>query len=85
MMSDEYFYLNLARAVIHHTMLGSHFFVGVQTGGVKGNLRNTGNAANAVGLAWTCGLILILPVTEELFEQCGLTSSWHNLDLIAKS
>lgn len=75
-------YLHLARAIIHHAVLGSHGFVGVQTACVKGDLLHFGNSPNSVGFPWASGLILILPVAEELFKQCGLPASGQHLDLI---
>lgn len=73
--------LDFSRAVVHHAVLGCHGFVGVQRGGVEGDLLDAGDAADSVGLARASGLILVLPVGEELLEKGGLTTSRHHLDL----
>lgn len=66
-------------------MLSSHGFIGVQTGCVKGDLLHSGDFPNSVGLPWARGLILILPVAEELFKQGGLPTSGQQLDLITNN
>lgn len=55
-------YLDLAGAVVHHAVLGSHGLVSVQGGGIEGHLLHLRNLANCVGLGGTCGFILVLPV-----------------------
>ena len=70
------FYLDLALAVVHHVVLGGHVVVGVEGGGVEGHLLHLGDAADGVGLTGARGLVLVLPVTEELLEQSGLASCW---------
>lgn len=75
-------YLQLARAIVHHAVLSSHGFVGVQAGCIKGDLLHSGDFPNSVGLPWACGLIFILPVAEELFKQSGLPTGRQHLDLI---
>lgn len=74
-------YLDFALAIIHHAVVGGHDLVGVQGGGVEGDSRNFGDAADGVGLSHSCRLIFVLPVTEELLKQSHLTSGRDHLDL----
>lgn len=74
-------YLDFALAIIHHAVVGGHGLVGVQGGGVEGDPRNFGDAADGVGLSHSCRLIFVFPVTEELLKQSQLTSSGDHLDL----
>ena len=62
-------------------MLGRHGLVVVEGGGVEGHLGHLGDAADGVGLARACALVLVLPVAEELLEQGGLAPCWQHLDL----
>lgn len=68
-------YLDLALAIIHHTVLGGHSVVAVQRGGIEGDLLHFGNLADGVSLTGTCGLIFVFPVREELLKQSRLTST----------
>lgn len=74
-------YLDFALAVIHHAVVGGHGLVVVQGGGIEGDLRNFGDAADGVGLSHSCRLIFVFPVTEELLKQSRFASSRDHLDL----
>ena len=62
-------------------MLGGHGLIVVQGGGVEGNLFHHGDGAYGVGLSWAGGVVLGLPVAEELLEQGALPPSWRDLNL----
>lgn len=74
-------YLDFALAIIHHAVVGRHGLVGVQGGGVEGDSRNFGDAADGVGLSHSCRLVFVFPVTEELLKQSHLASGRDHLDL----
>lgn len=74
-------HLDLALAIIHHTMVCSHGLVGVQGGGIEGDLRNFSYAADGVGLGDSRRLVFVFPVTEELLKQSHLATSGDDLDL----
>lgn len=74
-------YLDFALAIIHHAVVGGHGLVGVQGGGVEGDSRNFGDAADGVGLRHSCRLIFVFPVTKELLKQGHLSSSRDHQDL----
>lgn len=65
-------------------MLGSHGVVGVQCGGIEGDLLHFGYLADGVSLSGTCGLIFVFPVREELLKQHRLASGRQYLDLQKK-
>lgn len=77
-------YLDLALAVVHHAMLSCHGVVRVEGGGIEGDLFHFSYAADGVGLTGSCCLLPVFPVTEELLEQRGLSSSREHLDLEGK-
>lgn len=76
-----YSYLHFALAIVHHAVLSCHGCVRVQGGGIEWHLFHFGDAADGVGLAGACRLVLVPPVTEELLKQSCLSSSRKNLDL----
>ena len=82
--TETRWYLDLALAVVHHAVLRGHGAVGVQAGGVEGDLGHLGDAPEGVGLGGACGLVPVLPVAEELLEQRGLAPCWKHLDLQGK-
>lgn len=77
-------YLHLPLAVIHHAVLGGHGVVGVQLGGVEGDLLHFGDPADGVSLTGTSRLVSVSPVREELLEESRLPSSRQHLDLQKK-
>lgn len=81
---DGFFYLDFPGPIVHHAMLGGHGLVGVQRGGVEGDLLHVRNATDGVGLAGARGLVLVFPVGEELLEERSLAPCWHDLDLQAE-
>lgn len=67
-------YLNLALAIVHHAVVGGHSFVGVQFGGIEGDLLHFGYLADGVSLTGPCRLVFVFPVREELLKQSRLAS-----------
>lgn len=74
-------YLDFPGAVVHHLVLRSHGVVGVQGGGIEGDLLHLGDLPDGVGFGRARGLVLILPVTEELLEESCLAPCRQHLDL----
>lgn len=70
-----------ARAIILHSMLGSHSLGGVKSGGIKRNLLDLGNMTRNVSLSQSFCLVLVSPVLEELLKQRCLTTLREDLDL----
>lgn len=67
-------YLDLALAIIHHTVLGGHSVAGVQFGGIEGDLLYFGYLADGVSLTGACRLVFVSPVREELLKESRLPS-----------